>query len=202
MKIIEGTVANVPPQGGRKHPQQEFIKIDTSNILFICGGAFDGLEKVIQNRMHTKTMGFGAKIEEKKEADLGKIYKEVQPHDIIKFGLIPELVGRLPIITSLNDLDKEALIAILTKPRNALLKQYTKLFKLDNVKLEIKEEALDKIVNLALERKTGARGLRAIMEDVMMDAMYEVPSNKNITKCVITAGVVDKKVKPAYEIKK
>ncbi len=202
LKIIEGTVANVPPQGGRKHPQQEFIKIDTSNILFICGGAFDGLEKVIQNRMHTKTMGFGAKIEEKKEVDLGKIYKEVQPHDIIKFGLIPELVGRLPIITSLNDLDKEALIAILTKPRNALLKQYTKLFKLDNVKLEIKEEALDKIVNLALERKTGARGLRAIMEDVMMDAMYEVPSNKNITKCVITAGVVDKKVKPAYEIKK
>lgn len=202
LKIIEGTVANVPPQGGRKHPQQEFIKIDTSNILFICGGAFDGLEKVIQNRMHTKTMGFGAKIEEKKESNLGKIYKEVQPHDIIKFGLIPELVGRLPIITSLNDLDKEALIAILTKPRNALLKQYTKLFKLDNVKLEIKEEALDKIVNLALERKTGARGLRAIMEDVMMDAMYEVPSNKNITKCVITAGVVDKKVKPAYEIKK
>ena len=126
----------------------------------------------------------------------------MQPHDIIKFGLIPELVGRLPIITSLNDLDKEALIAILTKPRNALLKQYTKLFKLDNVKLEIKEEALDKIVNLALVRKTGARGLRAIMEDVMMDAMYEVPSNKNITKCVITAGVVDKKVKPAYEIKK
>lgn len=202
LKIVEGTVASVPPQGGRKHPHQEFIQINTQNILFICGGAFDGLEKVIQNRMHTKTMGFGAKVEEKKEANLGKIYKEVQPHDIIKFGLIPELVGRLPIITSLNDLDKEALIAILTKPRNALLKQYTKLFKLDNVKLEIKEEALDKIVNLALERKTGARGLRAIMEDVMMDAMYEVPSNKNITKCVITAGVVDKKVKPAYEIKK
>ena len=202
LKIIEGTVANVPPQGGRKHPQQEFIKIDTSNILFICGGAFDGLDKVIQNRMETKSMGFGAKIESKKDMDLGKIYENTQPHDIIKFGLIPELVGRLPIITSLSNLNREALSDILTKPRNALLKQYTKLFKMDNVKLEIKDEALEKIIDLALERKTGARGLRAIMEDIMMDAMYEVPSNKNITKCVITAGVVDKKVKPAYEIKK
>ena len=202
LKIIEGTVANVPPNGGRKHPQQEFIKIDTSNILFICGGAFDGLDKIIQGRMETKTMGFGAKIESKKDLDIGKIYQNVQPHDIIKYGLIPELVGRLPIITSLNNLTREALIEILTKPRNALLKQYTKLFKMDNVKLEIKDEAIEKIVNLALERKTGARGLRAIMEDVMMDAMFEVPSNKNITKCVITAGVVDKKVKPAYEVKK
>ena len=147
-------------------------------------------------------MGFGAKIESKKDLDIGKIYQNVQPHDIIKYGLIPELVGRLPIITSLNNLNREALIEILTKPRNALLKQYTKLFKMDNVKLEIKDEAIEKIVNLALERKTGARGLRAIMEDVMMDAMFEVPSNKNITKCVITAGVVDKKVKPAYEVKK
>lgn len=202
LKIIEGTVANVPPQGGRKHPQQEFIKIDTSNILFICGGAFDGLDKIIQNRMHTKTMGFGAKVETAEEVDLGKIYSNTQAHDIIKFGLIPELVGRLPIITSLSNLNREALIAILTKPRNALLKQYTKLFKMDNVKLEIKDEALNKIVDLAIERNTGARGLRSIMEDVMMDAMYEVPSNKNITKCVITAGVVDKKVKPAYEVKK
>ena len=202
LKIIEGTVANVPPQGGRKHPQQEFIKIDTSNILFICGGAFDGLDKIIQSRMENKSMGFGAKVESKKDIDLGKLYKNAQPHDIIKYGLIPELVGRLPVITSLSNLNREALIDILTKPRNALLKQYTKLFKLDNVKLEIKDEAINKIVDLALERKTGARGLRAIMEDVMMDAMYEVPSNKKISKCVITAGVVDKKVKPAYELRK
>ena len=202
LKIIEGTVANVPPQGGRKHPQQEFIKIDTTNILFICGGAFDGLEKIIQSRMQTKTMGFGAKVEEKKDIDIGKIFSEVQPHDIVKYGLIPELVGRLPIITSLNNLTKEALIDILSKPKNALLKQYKKLFKMDNVDLEIKKDALEGIVNMALERKTGARGLRAIMEKVMMNAMYEVPSNKKITKCIITKDVVLGKGKPKYELKK
>ena len=202
LKIIEGTVANVPPQGGRKHPQQESIKIDTSNILFICGGAFDGLEKIIEARTNTKTMGFGAKVEEKENLDIGKIFAEVQPQDIIKFGLIPELVGRLPIITSLNNLDKKALIDILTKPKNAIVKQYKKLFKMDNVKLDIQKGALDRVVELALERKTGARGLRAIMENSMMDAMYEVPSNKDIDKCTITKDVIDGKGKPIYEYKK
>ena len=202
LKIIEGTVANVPPQGGRKHPQQESIKIDTSNILFICGGAFDGLEKIIEARTNTKTMGFGAKVEKKENLDVGKIFAEVQPQDIIKFGLIPELVGRLPIITSLNNLDKRALIDILTKPKNAIVKQYKKLFKMDNVKLDIHKGALERVVELALERKTGARGLRAIMENSMMDAMYEVPSDKNIDKCIITKDVINGKGKPIYEYKK
>lgn len=202
LKIIEGTIANVPPQGGRKHPQQEFIKIDTRNILFICGGAFDGLEKIIAARTNTKSMGFGAKVEEKEKQDVGKIFSEVQPQDIIKFGLIPELVGRLPIITSLNSLDKNALIDILTKPKNALVKQYKKLFKMDNVKLDIHKGALERVVELAFERKTGARGLRAIMENSMMEAMYEVPSNKNIDKCIITKDVIDGKGKPIYEYKK
>lgn len=202
LKIIEGTIANVPPQGGRKHPQQESIKIDTSNILFICGGAFDGLEKIIEARTNTKTMGFGAKVEEKENLDIGKIFAEVQPQDIIKFGLIPELVGRLPIITTLNNLDKKALIDILTKPKNAIVKQYKKLFKMDNVKLDIHKGALERVVELALERKTGARGLRAIMENSMMDAMYEVPSDKNIDKCIITKDVINGKGKPIYEYKK
>lgn len=199
LKIIEGTVANVPPQGGRKHPQQEFIKIDTTNILFICGGAFDGLDKMIQSRLQTKTMGFGAKVESKQDIDIGKIFSQVQPHDIIKYGLIPELVGRLPIITNLNQLDLEAMVSIMTKPKNALLKQYKKLFKMDNVELEIKKDAIEEIVSLALERKTGARGLRAILESIMMDAMYEVPSRKDIQKCIITKDVVTKHVKPIYE---
>ena len=199
LKIIEGTVANVPPQGGRKHPQQEFIKIDTTNILFICGGAFEGLEKIIQSRLETKTMGFGADVKEKNDIDVGKIFEEVLPHDIIKFGLIPELIGRLPVITSLSQLTKEAFLDILTKPKNALVKQYLKLFKLDNVELEIKDDAIEEIVELAMSRKTGARGLRAIMESVMMDAMYEVPSDKNIKKCTITKDVVTKKSKPIYE---
>ncbi len=202
LKIIEGTVANVPPQGGRKHPQQEFIKIDTKNILFICGGAFDGLEKIIEARTNTKSMGFGAKVEEKENVDVGKVFSEVQPQDIIKFGLIPELVGRLPIITSLNNLDKNALIDILTKPKNAIVKQYKKLFKMDNVKLDIHKGALERVVELASERKTGARGLRAIMENSMMEAMYEVPSDKNIVKCTITKDVIDGKGKPIYEYKK
>ena len=202
LKIIEGTVTNVPPQGGRKHPQQEFIKIDTKNILFICGGAFDGLEKIIEARTNTKSMGFGAKVEEKENVDVGKVFSEVQPQDIIKFGLIPELVGRLPIITSLNNLDKNALIDILTKPKNAIVKQYKKLFKMDNVKLDIHNGALERVVELASERKTGARGLRAIMENSMMEAMYEVPSDKNIVKCTITKDVIDGKGKPIYEYKK
>lgn len=198
LKIIEGTVSNVPPQGGRKHPQQEFLKIDTSNILFICGGAFDGLEKIIESRINTKTMGFGALVESKKDIDLGRIFSQVQPQDIVKFGLIPELIGRLPVITSLNQLKEEALIDIITKPKNALLKQYIKLLKMDDVELEIEDDALNAIVGLAVERKTGARGLRSIMENVMMDAMYEVPSNKDITKCIITKDVVINHAKPKY----
>ncbi len=202
LKIIEGTVANVPPQGGRKHPQQEFIKIDTTNILFICGGAFDGLEKIISSRTETKTMGFGVALEPKDTMDVGVAFSKVIPNDIVKYGLIPELVGRLPIITSLNQLTKEALINILSKPKNALLKQYKKLFKMDNVELEIEKDAIEEIVDLALSRKTGARGLRSIMESIMMDSMYEVPSNPNIEKCVITKDVVTKKAKAKYIVKK
>ncbi len=198
LKIIEGTIANVPPQGGRKHPQQEFLKIDTSNILFICGGAFDGLEKIIESRIDTKTMGFGAVVENKKDIDVGKIFSQVQPQDIVKYGLIPELVGRLPIITSLSQLSKDALIDIISKPKNALLKQYIKLFKMDNVELQIEDDALNAIVDYAVERKTGARGLRAIMENVMTDSMYEVPSNKDIVKCIITKEVVTEHKKPTY----
>ena len=201
LKIIEGTVANVPPQGGRKHPQQEYLKIDTSNILFICGGAFEGLDKIIENRIGEKSIGFGAKIEEKKDIDYKTIFKNVLPNDIIKFGLIPELVGRLPIITTLGQLDDKALIDIVTKPKNALIKQYKKLLKMDKVDLEFKKDAIEEIVKLALERKTGARGLRAILEEVMLNPMYEVPSNKNIKKCIITKDVVTKEIGPIYEYK-
>ncbi len=202
LKIIEGTVANVPPQGGRKHPQQEFIKIDTTNILFICGGAFDGLEKIIEARTNTSTMGFGAEVKAKNEQSLSELFSQAQPQDIVKYGLIPELVGRLPIITNLDKLTKEALIDILSKPKNALIKQYKKLFKMDNVELEFKKDAIEEIVNMAITRDTGARGLRSIVEDVIMDAMYEVPSNKDIVKCTITKDVVLKNKKAIYEYKK
>ncbi len=201
LKIIEGTVANVPPNGGRKHPQQEYLKIDTTNILFICGGAFEGLDKIIENRIGEKTIGFGAKVETKKDIDYKTIFANVLPNDVIKFGLIPELVGRLPIITTLGQLDDKALIDILTKPKNSLIKQYKKLLKMDNVDLEFKKDALEEIVKLALERKTGARGLRAILEDVMVNAMYEIPSNKNIKKCIITKEVVTHELGPIYEYK-
>ena len=201
LKIIEGTVANVPPQGGRKHPNQEYLKIDTSNILFICGGAFEGLDKIIETRIGEKSIGFGAKIEEKKDIDYKTIFKNVLPNDIIKFGLIPELVGRLPVITTLGQLDDKALIDIVTKPKNALIKQYKKLLKMDKVDLEFKKDAIDEIVRLALERKTGARGLRAILESVMLTPMYEIPSNKNIKKCIITREVVTKEIGPIYEYK-
>ncbi len=199
LKIIEGTVANVPPQGGRKHPNQEFIKIDTTNILFVCGGAFEGLEKIVESRVNTKTMGFGAKLEDKKNIDYDRIYSEVQAHDIIKYGLIPEIVGRIPVITYTSNLDKTALIDILSKPKNAIIKQYTKLLKMDDVELVFTPEALDEIALKAIERKTGARGLRSIIESVMMGAMFELPSNKDIKRCVITKEAALNKDKPKYE---
>ena len=186
LKIIEGTVASVPPQGGRKHPHQEFLQIDTSNILFICGGAFEGLERIIKDRVGKKSIGFGAEIESKKEIQKFKIFEELLPQDLLKFGLIPEFVGRLPIIATLEELNREALVEIVTKPKNALVKQYQKLLELDDVELEFDKGALNTIVDKAIERNTGARGLRSIIEDIMRDIMFDVPSNPKIEKCVIT----------------
>ena len=196
LKIIEGTVASVPPQGGRKHPHQELIQIDTSNILFICGGAFDGLEKIVEERLDRNSIGFNAQITEKSTKDIGAILKEVSPQDLMKFGLIPEFIGRVPITVTLEGLDKAALIRILKEPKNALIKQYKKLFEFDEVKLEVEDEAAEEIASLAFERKTGARGLRSIMENVMMDIMYEIPSDDNIATCVLTKAAVDGKEKP------
>ncbi len=196
LKILEGTVASVPPQGGRKHPHQEFLQIDTTNILFICGGAFDGLDKIIQNRIGKKTMGFGAVIEGKKELDSSEIYKDVNPTDLVKYGLIPEFVGRLPVVVPLHSLDKSALIDILTKPKNAIMKQYERLFELDGVKLEIQEGALDAIAERALERKTGARGLRAIMEEIMLDVMFDIPTTETAEKCILDKETIENKSMP------
>ncbi len=192
LKILEGTIASVPPQGGRKHPQQELIPIDTTNILFICGGAFDGLEKIIENRMDAKSIGFNADVKAKSEMNVGETFKHALPQDFVKFGLIPEFIGRVPITVSLEGLDRDALIRILQEPKNSLVKQYVKLFELDGVGLEFEKEAIEAIADKALERKTGARGLRAIMENVMLDLMYRIPSDESITRCVITKEIVEK----------
>ncbi len=200
LKILEGTTASVPPQGGRKHPHQDFLQIDTTNILFICGGAFDGLDKIIENRIGKKSMGFGAEIKSKAQKNNSNTLKQLLPQDLLKFGLIPEFIGRVPIMVTLNSLDEEALIKILTEPKNALVKQYKYLFELDDVLLEFDEQALKLVAKKAIERSTGARGLRAIIEEAMTDIMYEMPTMLNLEKCIITQETIDKHTDPVFII--
>lgn len=196
LKIVEGTIASVPPQGGRKHPHQELINIDTSNILFICGGAFDGLEKIVEARLDRKAIGFNTEVSQKTNKEISDLLQEVTPQDLVKFGLIPEFVGRVPISVTLRGLDREALIRILKEPKNALIKQYKKLFDMDNVELTFEDDAVEAIADKAFERKTGARGLRSIMESVLMDIMYRIPSDESIEECIITKAVVDEECEP------
>jgi len=196
LKILEGTVASVPPQGGRKHPHQELIQIDTTNILFICGGAFEGLEKIIESRMDQKSIGFNAEIKHKSETNVGEVFDKVLPKDFVKYGLIPEFIGRVPVTAALDELDRDALVRILTEPKNSLVKQYKKLFELDGVRLRFEDDALEAIADKALERKTGARGLRSIIEEIMMDVMYRVPSDDTITECIITKAAVEGENEP------
>ncbi len=196
LKIVEGTIASVPPQGGRKHPHQDLIQVDTSNILFICGGAFDGLEKIVESRLDRKSIGFNTQVAQKSSKEIGELLQEVTPQDLVRFGLIPEFVGRVPINVSLQGLDREALMRILKEPKSALIKQYQKLFEFDEVDLEFEEDAIEAIADKAFERKTGARGLRSIMESVMMDVMYEIPSDETIGRCVITKESVEGSGKP------
>ncbi len=196
LKIIEGTIASIPPKGGRKHPQQDYVKVDTSNILFICGGTFTGLEKVVERRLTQKSMGFGAKIADKKDINLGELLGQVKPEDLIKFGLIPEFLGRLPVITSIGELNEHSLVKILTEPKNALVKQYKELFRVEGVDLQFTDEALDAMAKEAVNRKSGARGLRAIMEETMLDIMYEIPSKKDVIECVVGEEVVLKNEDP------
>lgn len=202
LKIIEGTVANVPPQGGRKHPQQEFLHVDTTNILFICGGAFAGLEKIVNRRGNETSIGFGAKVSSPEDKGIGEILKDVQPEDLLKYGLIPEFIGRLPIIATLDDLNEEALVRVLTEPKNALVKQYEALFDMEGVKLTITEEALKAIAKKAIERKTGARGLRAIMEENLLQIMYDIPDKKNVSEIVINENVINDGAEPEYVVSK
>lgn len=202
LKIIEGTIANIPPQGGRKHPQQEYIQVDTTNILFICGGAFVGLDDIVGQRLGKKTLGFGAEVISSKEKKIGNILSLLEPEDLIKYGLIPEFVGRLPVTAVLDELDEAALVKILTEPKNSLIKQYQKLLSFDDVKLRFTESALTAIARKAVQRKTGARGLRAILEEVMLDVMYEIPSEKGITECLINEDTVVKKERPILIYKK
>jgi len=196
LKIVEGLVANVPPKGGRKHPQQDFLQVDTNNILFICGGAFNGLDNIIEQRVGKKSIGFGAAIKERRVRNIGEVLSDVQSEDLIKYGLIPEFVGRLPVIATLDDLDRAALVEILTRPKNAITKQYEKLFEFENVKLRFTNEVLGVISEMAMKRKSGARGLRAILEEIMLDIMYDLPSRSNIEECIINEEVVTRGAKP------
>jgi len=203
LKIIEGTIAHVPPKGGRKHPQQDYIPVDTTNILFICGGAFEGIDKIVASRLRKTTMGFGSQIVSREEMKVGELLENIEPEDLLKFGLIPEFVSRLPVIATLHELDEKALVDILVKPKNSLIKQYTKLFEMENVKLKLTDSALNAIAREAIKKKGGARSLRSILEDIMLDVMYEIPSQSNVKECIINEDVVLKKEKPilVYEKK-